>query len=543
MKRFAALVLLLCLLLSIPVQGAELRSWDVQAAVQNTGETTMTAEAVIRLDTPAYELVFPLGKGAKNLTVNGVSLRIKKVDGIPCAVVKSEVGFSGSQKFTLCYTLRNCLDTKGQWDLVLPLVADGSPHAVQQLSFQVTLPGKAAMPTFQSGYLGEDVDNYLNISLQDNVISGTVSTELRDHENLILTMATDPEVFPRVGRMEKLGLWCAVGAAGCWLLAMVYWFFFLRWRPFRLVKQTRIPAGINCGQVGSQLLTQSPDAALTILSWAQAGYLTIHVNRDRAISLHKRMDMGNERGRWEQRLFRRMFGKGTMAEVSSLRFQALREKADGARPQVRKLFRGKGIPALAKLFACLSGGLLWAIMGNSFLSAGVIRIVLTVLAGIVGFVVSWLMEGGFQSLFSWNKKPGFVALGCGVATLLLGIFSGRVLACVFALLGQAIMGFLLVFGGKRSDMGRNAAQSILSFRVFLRHFGSKRVNRMIRIDPGYYYQVAPYALALGVDRPFAKMFSQVELPDCTWLITDEPQSGHSLQWYLLLRQVTKNIRG
>ncbi len=543
MKRFAALMLLLCLLLTVPVQGAELRSWDVQAAVQDTGETTITAEAVVRLDAPTNELVFPLGKGAKDLTVNGVSLRIKKVDGVPSAVIKSEAGFSGTLKFTLRYTLRNCLDTKGQWDLVLPLVADNSPHTIQQLSFHITLPGKAVMPTFQSGYRGEDVDNYLNITLNENVITGTVSTELRDHENLILTMKTDPEVFPRVGQMAQLGLWCAIGAAVSWVLAVVYWFFFLRWKPFRTVKQTRIPAGINCGQVGSQLLAQSPDTALTILSWAQAGYLTIHVNRDRAVILHKRMDMGNERSRREQRLFRGIFGKGTMTEVSSIRFQTLRAKADRERPQVQKLFQGRGIPALAKFFACLAGGLLWAIMGNGLLSAGVIRIVITVLTGLLGFVASWIMEDGFQSVFSWNKKPGLLALACAGAAVLLGIFSGRLLACVFVLLSQGIVVFLLVFGGKRSPAGRNAVQSILSFRKFLRRFGSKQVNRMIRMDPGYYYQVAPYALALGVDRPFAKVFSQVELPDCPWLITDEPQSGQSIQWHLLLRRVTESMRG
>ncbi len=544
MKRFAALMLLLCLLLlTVPVQGAELHSWDVQAAVKNTGETTVTAEAVVRLDAPTNELVFPLGTGAKDLTVNGISLKIKKVDGVPSAVVKSEAGFSGTLKFTLCYTLRNCLDTKGQWDLVLPLVADNSPHTVQQLSFRVTLPGKAAMPTFQSGYRGEDVDNYLNLTLDDNVIVGTVSTELRDHENLILIMKTDPTVFPRVGQMAKLGLWCAIGAAVFWVLALVYWFFFLRWCPFRTVKQTRIPAGIHCGQVGSQLLAQNPDTALTVLSWAKAGYLTIHVNRDRAVILHKRMAMGHERSRWEQKLFRGIFGRGNMAEVSSIRFQTVRAKADSARPQVKKLFQGGGIPALAKLLTCICGGLLWAIMGNALLSSGVIRIILTIVMGLVGIAASWLMQGGFRSIFSWDKRPGILALICASVTLLLGIFSGRFLTCIFVLLSQTIMGFLLVFGGKRSPAGRNAVQSILSFRKFLRHFGSKRVNRMIRMDPGYYYQVAPYALALGVDRSFAKMFSQVQLPECSWLITDEPGDGQSMQWYLLLRRVTETMRG
>lgn len=543
MKRFAALILLICLLLAVPVYGAEVRSWDVEAGVSETGETSMTVEVIVRLDNPVNELVFPLGRGAKKLTVNGVSVKIKKVDGVPCAVLKSEAGFSGNLKFTLNYTLRNCLDTKNQWDLVLPLLADGSPHTVKQLSFRVTLPGEAALPTFQSGYLGEDVDNYMNISVKENTISGSVNADLRDHENLILTMATDPLVFPRVGQTVKLGLWCALGAAGSWVLAMVYWFFFLRWRPFRSVKQTRIPVGINCGQVGSQLLAQGPDTALTIISWAQAGYLTIHMNRDQAVTLHKRMDMGSERSRWECKLFYRIFGRGRVAEVSTRNFQEIREKADKARPKVGKLFQGRGIPALTRFLSAVSGGLLWAIMGNSLLSAGVIRIVVTVLAGIIGFVASWLMHGCWQSIFSWNKKPALLALGSAVATLALGIVSGRVGAIIFTLLGQGIVGLLLVFGGKRSQTGRNVAQTIYSFRRFLRHFGIKRVNRMIRMDPGYYYQIAPYALALGVDKSLAKVFSKAELPECTWLITDAHQTKQSVQWYVLLRKVAGSIRG
>ena len=81
-----------------------------------------------------------------------------------------------------------------------------------------------------------------------------------------------------------------------------------------MTAQSHAPVGVGPGEVRCRLLAESPDFPLMVVSWAQLGYLTIHVNQDWAVTLHKRMDMGNERSGYENRLFRSLFGREQMAD-------------------------------------------------------------------------------------------------------------------------------------------------------------------------------------------------------------------------------------
>ena len=55
--------------------------------------------------------------------------------------------------------------------------------------------------------------------------------------------------------------------------------------------------------------------------------------------------------------------------------------------------------------------------------------------------------------------------------------------------------------------------------------------------------MAPYALALGADRQFARRFDRMRLPACPWLVTDFPTENSAQEWYPLLRQVIRALRG
>lgn len=544
LKRCLALLLMVLVLLAIPAHASGVNTWEVSAAVASSGEAQMTVKMVITLDSPTNKLVIPLGGGAKNLVVNGVECRVRSVKGVPSVVLESEAGFSGTLQFDLTYTLNRCLDAQDTWDLVLPLLGGSMEYTVEKTKFQVTLPqGCKAQPKFESGYMGGDVDNYMTYTAEENVITGTVDAAFRDHENFTLRMATDPAVFPRTGEAGKSRLWAAAAAAACIALAVIYWYFRLRWSPFRLKEQTNEPMGVNPGFIGCQLMGKKTDFALLLLTWAQAGYLTIYRNRDHSVTLFKRMDMGNERTPYENKIFSALFGKGTVAEVSSRSFQSLKGKVNRGRPKIHRLFDRGGRPFVLRTLGALSAGFGWMSMADVMMPAGPqLRYLLLVLFWFLGAVSGVMIQSCWQGLLSWNRKPGYVALGAAVFTIFVGLIAGSVLGAGIIVLSQMLLGLTVVFGGRRSQEGRDMVQAILSYRKYMRTISSKRINRMIGSDPGYYYTMAIYALALGVDKPLAKRFAPVELPECLWLVTDEPQEHHSDSWYRLLREVTKIIR-
>ena len=536
MGRFWA-ALLCCLLLVTAVAGAGSgNTMDITARVSSDGACRMSVQMTLNLAQPVESVTIPLGSGAKDATVNGVEAPIRQVAGVPSLVLTSETGYTGQLSLALDYTLADCLDE--DWTLVLPLLAEGLAYPMDAVSFQITLPGAfSQLPIFTSGYYGADVDNYMTLSISGGEITGTVDVPLRDRESLTFTMETDPTLFPResgTGHFSPVAWLCALGLA---LLALLYWLVRLSWKPFRPVVQTQPPVGAEPGELGCKLFARSPDLPLMVLSWARLGYLTIHISQEKAVTLHKRMDMGNERSAYENQLFRQVFGHGQLADTGGRRFQSIRQQVSAGRPQVQGLFRKSGLPVVVRLLSALSGGFLW--MGMADAAWG--RPVWTVMAGLAGTVAAWLVPPGFTAPFSWDRRPGWRALAAAGITLAFGLFTGCFWVGVAFCLVESVAGLLIVFGGRRSPAGRQMVQSILGFRQQLKTLTNPA--GILAQNPNYYYDMAPSALALGVDRQFAARFETLRLPDCPWLVADVPLGNHALEWYPVLRQITQILRG
>ena len=108
---------------------------------------------------------------------------VQQLDNIQALVLESPAGFQGVQTCTLTYTLPSCIQEEESRILLLPLVPEGLAYPIDRLSFRVTLPGNfSEMPVFTSGYYGEDVDNYMTISVSGPEITGSINTVLRDQD-------------------------------------------------------------------------------------------------------------------------------------------------------------------------------------------------------------------------------------------------------------------------------------------------------------------------------------------------------------------------
>ena len=82
-----------------------------------------------------------------------------------------------------------------------------------------------------------------------------------------------------------------------------------------------------------------------------------------------------------------------------------------------------------------------------------------------------------------------------------------------------MLGFFAAYGGRRSDLGRHDAGQVLGLRTYLKHLPRDSINRLLHNDPDYFFNMAPYALALGVIRPYANTFGRRKLEHCPYLFT------------------------
>lgn len=543
MRRFLLAVLCL-LLLALPVRGAEAgNTMEVTAVVDGDGSCRMAVKLTLHLD-GAERLVLPVGHGARDATVNGTAAKVQRLDNIQALVLQSPAGFQGVQTYTLTYTLPSCIQEEESRSLRLPLAPEGLAYPIDQLTFRVTLPGVfSETPVFTSGYYGEDVDNYMTVSISGPELTGAVNTVLRDQDSLTLTMEASPALFPRSYEVGTLYTTARLAAFGCGLLALLYWLLRLRWRPVRAAVQAQAPVGVGPGEVGCRLLARSPDLPLMVVSWAQLGYLTIHVGQDWAVTLHKRMDMGNERSAYERSLFQALFGREQLADGGGERFQALQKRTAAASPRVQGQFQRAGRPFWVRLLGSLMGLCAGMAAGDLGAPGTSWRIALVVLWGLSWAAAAWLLQDGFRSLLSRERRPGFLALGAGAFLLATGFLAGCIGLSLVCCLIQCLLGLLVLFGGRRSEEGRQTLSALLGLRRYLRTVDRKQLHRILQQNPGYYYDMAPYALALGADRKFAHRFERMRLPACPWLVTDFPPENSARGWYPLLRQVIRALQG
>ena len=73
------------------------------------------------------------------------------------------------------------------------------------------------------------------------------------------------------------------------------------------------------------------------------------------------------------------------------------------------------------------------------------------------------------------------------------------------------------------------------YQVFPAYDG-KEALRVLRHDPEYFFDMAPYAMALGVGKEFSAAFKKKRLGACSWLTTGMDGHMTAMEWNQLLRE-------
>lgn len=526
MRRILLFILCITLLASPVSALSAISSANSESVVDSDGTCQVTLTISLRLDGSASGLTFPLPENARNITVNGTSVKTTVSSGTRNVELENHIS-AGSGTLTLRYTLDDCVteDKKGNLTLTVPLLS-GFSLPIEALDFSISLPdAPEKKPLFISTYFQEGADSILNYQVVGNTITGSAKQRLQDRESLTMTLETTKEMFPhalaRRWSLDSIDLVMILLG----VLAILYWLAAMRCRPVKRIRTAAIPSGMNAGEIGCRLTGQGLDLTLTVLSWAQMGYILIQMNDHGRVLLHKRMDMGNERNAVEVRLFRSLFKKRSVADATGYHYARLCRKAAGLNPARSHTFRrASGNPRVFRVLVALIGSVSGISLAVAYAQSSSWRTVVGILFSILGFVGAWLIQSGVKSLHHRNKLPLIISIGCSILLLLAGIPAGEWNVAVFVILAQYLAGLAAFFGGMRTDSGQQTASELLGLRRYLHTATKEELKRANAINPNYFYDLAPYALAMNADRAFARQMGNLRLPECTYLTTG--MDGH-----------------
>lgn len=539
MRRIVALILCI-FLFALPVHAANAASSiSTSAVVTENGACQVTIEAEIRLDEPARGLKFPLGTDINSVTLNGTAAPLRQSNGITSVDLSHMDGKTGTYSCTIMYTVNSVVQTdeNGKQMINLPLIF-GFPYIVEHMDFTVTLPTEFdTVPAFFSGYHGQDIERQMTTSTSGNVIRGSLQEQLKDSETLYLRLDTPVGMFPASRTFGGSLAFDAAAMGICAALALLYWLLTMRTAPSLPRSRATVPEGICAGQMASYMIRSDADLPIMVLQWAQLGYLIIHQDENGRVLLHKKMDMGNERNSFELRCFRDLFGRKQMVDATGYRFQNVCEKVAAKSRRQNNGYRSpRGSTRLFRLLSALLGLFAGIAMGDSIATDHTWRFIIMGTMGVVCFILCWYIQSG-MSCFHLRGKSS-LKLSCIAVLLLLcaAFLCGCGVYGLAAAIWNLIAGFLAFYGGRRTDNGKRIRSEIFALRRHMRKAGKTDLQRILASNRNYYFELAPYALALGLDKSFAEKFGNARLPACTWLVTGI-DSRTAPDWYPQLREV------
>lgn len=543
MRRLIRLVMLLCCIAAMAtVVFAENHASgaDVRADISSDGTAKVAVNVTIHLDTPTDKVTFPVPASAKGVTMNGASVRTYQSNfssNVYLADLPQLSGVTGDFNVSFQYSVTNILRTTDKKLYVdMPLIS-GLSMPVQTLIFNLTLPSVLQnKPTFSSSYRQTGVESIMDVTASSNVVTGRVVSPLQDREALTMTLEAGEEMFPGKLVLEREGNPEVVPMGICAALALLYWIVFLRALPAFPHDTSYPPEGLNAGELGSRLTMAGVDLTMMVFSWAALGYVRICPDRYGRVKLMRRMTMGNERSDFENRVFKSLFAKSDFVDATAMSFARLCRKTAVTVSGSREIMsKHSGSVKLMRVILCGINVFAGVCFAMNMKMNSTLQVLMAIVLVVLGVVTAWGMQGGPYRIFLRGKQPLVISLGCAVVWMMAGAVSGQISVAALSVLGQLAGGFLAAYGGRRSDLGRQQASRILGLRRFLKKAPKEELQRLLEQNPDYFHELMPYALALGVDRQFAKQFDGILLPPCSYLTARENPRRTAREWAALMR--------
>ena len=536
------ITLFLCIFLLAVTVSAAGTVTDLQSTTQvhSDGTCQVSLTLQLQMDSGVDSLIFPIPAQARNVSLNGRSIRSPLRSGVRTVDLSDVVHGAGMYTVTINYSLPDSVIIDEDKQLILQFdLLSGFAYPVENMTFSVALPGAPEYdPVFYSTYYQESADTLMDVNIQGNTISGTITQMLQDQETLSFSLQVSESMFPQsvakkwhIGTDDIMMLFLVA-------LGLAYWLLTMGALPPRRTRQTSYPEGLTAGELGVCLTGQGIDFTMLVLSWARMGYLQIQQESSGRVLLHKRMEMGNERSDFEMRYFKTLFGRRQSVDGTGAHYARLCRKAAKATPGIRDYYRrSSGNPYLFRVIFTVIGLLGGVSLALSFANDTLWQVVLSILLGTFTAAASWVIQSGAHGLHLRRRMTLLIGLLCSGLWLLLGIWAGEWTVALIVVLLQWLSGLAAAYGGRRSDLGKQYMSQILGLRRYMRKVTGTDLQRTLQQNPDYYYSLAPYAMALGVDRAFARQFGSRPLPECPYLITAEDAPLTARQWNDHLRRI------
>lgn len=461
--------------------------------------------------------------------------------------------FIGKKTYVISYSIILGDDGRSEFDEVYyNLIGNYWTTYINNVTFAIHMPKDfdESQLVFTSGAYGSIDTSKVTYSVSDDTISGQVTGILSPGEGVTMRLTLPDGYFiekdPGVG-FGLIALFAAFLAA-----AIVLFFLFGKDKKVYTTVEVSAPEGVTPAEAGYIIdgHADARDVVSLIIYWANKGYLTIENGKKNQFTLYKVKDADENMKSYERYMFNDLFKGRSKVTAKDLKYNFhdtisnvyLDIKDYFSTPET-KLYTKTG--DIAKGISYLLAGLTVGLMFGKGLSDYFWSFLAGLIGGAIAFGITIVLAGLIG--YSAEKSNGRMKTGVVLTSILYIVFilimmtvaallTGQPIAAAVAAVAAAVIGIVGSYAKKRTENGNRWLGQILGLKRFIKAVEKNRIEMMVEENPALFYDVLPYAYALGVIDKWADKFKDIALPPPSWYSGTDYTMFNTIVFVSLLNQ-------
>lgn len=290
------------------------------------------------------------------------------------------------------------------------------------------------------------------------------------------------------------------------------------------------PKGISCADVGFLIDNVADDKDLLALyiEWAHKGYIKITENEKKELILTKLENLPKDAPEYQKTLFNNTFSKNKTAFSLKNVSKTYIKQFDKAKEQLGNQFTEEKNLYDNEFF---SYGMHWAssiLFGLSLLfSSPVYKLDngYLFIALVPFFLIGNKMNDTAYTRYFRRRKEIFKYILIGIGALALApcvyklIIEENLLPIPVILTMYVLYIIICFFNGhitKRTAYNAEITGKLLGLKEFIKTAEMPKLEVLLKENPGYYFEVFPYAMVFGLADKWAKQFKELNVEKPLW---------------------------
>lgn len=442
------------------------------------------------------------------------------------------------------------LDLDGIQMLFMNIVSGNWEADTHSVEFTIQMPKEFDRTKLQfdspMGITGTS-SGALTVVVSGNTISGSYSETLKAGEALTVQLMLGENYF-EFASLNYFGLIGAIVACASTLIYAILFHLFGKDDPMIESVEFHAPAGVTSAEVGVIIdgVANDGDVISLILDWGRRGIISIIDDED-GLRLKKLTDLEKGAKNYERTMFNALFNNKDVVVVKDLKEKFYRtiQKTEKQLDKYfdankRRLFTQTSIllQSVMSAVCCLPVAVAVFLIDYNYSYDLAVAIIVSAIAGVFIVVSSMIMNymDDKRYMHRWYTKTLLyvtVALLFLASSFILVYVTGLAKINMVYALAIILLSFVMVIitrqMKKRTEYGNELLGQIVGLRNFIIVAEQDRLVELLDENPYYFYDILPFAYALGLTDVWNEHFKYLTMEPCSWYVC----SYHSSPYHMM----------